>query len=130
MCSSDLTYAVDRSELDSITGAGLIPVVHLGQMAGVASLVQQYCANWTVACLWCSRRTTEQRLVGRSDTRIAERLIVWDVTEEDLRRSDPSLFTLALNSDVVSAARAAIVIDAIQRGEAAMTEPDNRVTRG
>jgi guanylate kinase len=112
------TYAIDKSQLDALTQSGLTPVIHLGQTAGVASLVRGYRANWIIVCLWCSRSEAIRRLIGRSDTRSTERLEVWDITQAELRQTDPSLFTLALNTEFVNATGAAKVIDTLRQANA------------
>jgi guanylate kinase len=47
------TYAVDRPRLDDITDAGQVPVVHLGQVAGITALRTGYPARWLTVLLWC-----------------------------------------------------------------------------
>lgn len=105
------TYAVDRVDLIAIADHGQVPVLHLGQIEGIAATVADEAIQWLVVALWCSREQTAQRLVARGDHRINERLSAWDSTLVDVRAAEPAIFHLALNTIAISAERAAEVID-------------------
>lgn len=111
----DSTYAVDRPGLDALTGRGNVPVVHLGQVAGIDALLSHYRLDWHVVGLWCSRQDAAERLAKRQDARVAERLAAWDATLVDLRSADPSLFTLVINTGTIDPGQAAEVIHACRR---------------
>lgn len=107
----DATYAIDRPGLDEIVDHGDVPVVHLGQIAGIAAVAEHYPLDWLVVALWCSRDEVTQRLLERGDMNSAERLIAWDETLTDLRTADPALFTLVINTARISSDNAARLID-------------------
>jgi guanylate kinase len=109
------TYAVDRSELDSMIGRGKIPVLHLGQTSGIEAMVGGYALDWLVVGLWCSRVEVARRLSERHDDRTDERLAAWDTTAVDARSADPGLFGLAINTELIPAGSAANLIDSCCR---------------
>ncbi|HEX3780704.1 MAG TPA: kinase [Pseudonocardiaceae bacterium] len=109
------TYGIDRTGLDEITKRGRIPVVHLGQVAGVMAVTGNYAASWLVIGLWCSREVAADRLMDRGDTRFTERMAAWDATLTDLRTSDPGIFALTINTGAIGAASAAKLIDSCCR---------------
>jgi guanylate kinase len=110
------TYVIDRPYLDRIVEHGEVPILHLGQVAGIKAVARSYpAAHWLVVGLWCSRDEAGRRLATRSDSRAPERLTVWDATLAELRSADPGLFTLQLNTGQITAARAARIIDALVR---------------
>jgi len=109
------TYVIDRDELDNIAGRGHVPVLHLGQVGGITAVTTGYPLSWLVVALWCSREETEQRLVGRQDSRIAERLAAWDETLADFRSADLAIFALTLNTAAIEPGLAAKVIDSCCR---------------
>ncbi|WP_042428027.1 guanylate kinase [Streptacidiphilus anmyonensis] len=78
-------YVVDRPGLDDAFAAG-VPVVHLGQVAGVHTVASGYRADWVTVLLWCSRETTGERSRGRGDADTTARLEAWDATQDDLDR--------------------------------------------
>jgi guanylate kinase len=93
------TYAVDRPRLDDITGAGRIPVVHLGQVAGITALRTGYPARWLTVLLWCPRDVSSARLRHRGSSDIAARLQAWDETRADLTAEGLGEFTMAVRTD-------------------------------
>lgn len=109
------TYAVDRSELAAMIECDQVPILHLGQAAGIAAVVGGYPLDWLVVGLWCSRAEVIRRLAGRQDDRTAERLAVWDATAADLKSADPGLFGLTINTEVISAHAAAGLIESCAR---------------
>ncbi|ORT51526.1 guanylate kinase [Frankia sp. KB5] len=92
-------YAIDRPRLDEITGTGRIPVVHLGQVAGIAALRAEYPARWLTVLLWCPRDITADRLRQRGSTDIPDRLRAWDETRADLTGMSPAEFGMVLRTD-------------------------------
>ncbi|MEV0282176.1 guanylate kinase [Streptomyces sp. NPDC050610] len=47
----DSTYVVDRPDLDEAMSDGRVPIVHLGQIAGVQQVAASYPARWWKALL-------------------------------------------------------------------------------
>jgi guanylate kinase len=104
-------YAIDRPALDALLARGLIPVVHLGQLAGVHALVR-YPALWLPVLLHCRRTTAAQRARQRGSADITARLDAWDDTERELAGARPDDFALCVDTDRTSPAQAAQAIDA------------------
>jgi guanylate kinase len=96
------TYAVDRPLLDELLTSDRVPIVHIGQIAGIESVVRSYPARWLVVGLWCSRIEAERRLQARSDVRRQERIAAWDSTLAEQRLADPGLFGLQINTSEIS----------------------------
>ena len=109
-------YAVDRAELHSILDRGHTPIVHLGQMTGVEQ-VSSFPTNWTTVLMWCSRETTRERCLARGSIDVENRLSAWDATLEDLLTYGESSWSLIIDTDEISAKRAALLV------QGAMTEP-------
>lgn len=105
------TYAVDRPGLAEAAAGDRVPILHIGQTRGVAAITERYPLRWFVAALWCTKEVAGQRIHGRGDTRLAERLAVWDATLADMRSADPGLFTLTINTSEISAQQSAVIID-------------------
>ncbi|MFD5398589.1 guanylate kinase [Streptomyces sp. NPDC127097] len=114
------TYAIDRPGLDTAFAAG-VPVVHLGQIDGIRTLVDGYPATWTVVLLWCPREVTEQRSVGRGDSDTTARLAAWEATREDLNTHPDMAWDLTVDTTAASPQEAARLIDQllVQRAGAA-----------
>lgn len=114
------TYVLDRPGLDSAFMAG-VPVVHLGQVSGVRSLVEGYPASWSVVLLWCPREATAERSVGRGDSDTAARLAAWDATRQDLDAHPGMVWNLTVDTTAASPQTAARLIDQllVQRAGAA-----------
>ncbi|CAO5187139.1 Guanylate kinase [Frankia sp. AiPs1] len=104
-------YAIDRPRLDELTAAGRVPVVHLGQVAGIEALHTSYPARWVTVLLWCPREVTATRAHERGSTDVDARLTVWDETSTDLDKdARPDLFDLVLRTDRRSPEQAADLI--------------------
>ncbi|KLL12187.1 guanylate kinase [Protofrankia coriariae] len=103
-------YAIDSPRLDEIITAGQIPVVHLGQIAGITALRTGYPARWLTVLLWCPRNITRARLHERGSSDPEERLRVWDETQADLAAAAPGTFTMVLRTDQRTPAAAADLI--------------------
>ncbi|MGH8904751.1 MAG: hypothetical protein ACRDYA_24485 [Egibacteraceae bacterium] len=104
------TYVVDRLGLDSLLSCGHIPILHMGQLAGVRA-VQRYPAIWLSVLLWCSRDSAAKRLRERGASDAAARLAAWDETLMDLSR-DHVDFGLRIDTDQVEPHVAADMIHA------------------
>ncbi|MFD8621429.1 guanylate kinase [Streptomyces sp. NPDC059513] len=114
------TYVIDRPGVDAAFATG-VPVVHLGQVAGIRSLVDGYPAGWSVVLLWCSREVTEQRSAGRGDSDTAARLAAWDATREDLDKHPGMTWDLTVDTTTTRPQDAARIVDQLlaQRAGAA-----------
>lgn len=104
------TYAIDRPGLDAAFAAG-VPVVHLGQVDGIRSLVEGYPADWSMVLLWCPREVTEHRSAGRGDSDTAARLAAWDATREDLDAHAGMVWDLTVDTTTSVPQDAARLID-------------------
>jgi guanylate kinase len=103
-------YLVDRPGLDAVFAAGRIPIVHLGQIAGINALVTGYPASWLTVRLDCPRAVTEKRSTLRGDTDTAARLAAWEATAADLRDNGLDTWGLYLRTDQQSPAESANAI--------------------
>jgi guanylate kinase len=115
-------YAVDRPSLDALFAQGLVPVVHMGQLAGIRAL-KGYPAAWLRVLLWCSRETTERRLRERGAADLAARLTAWDETARDLEEANPSDFSLQIRTDWQTPTAAAQAIRARLSGSVTAARP-------
>lgn len=110
-------YLVDRPGLDAVFADGRIPIVHLGQIAGITALVTGYPAAWHTIRLDCPRDVTEQRSAQRGDTDTPARLAAWDATAADLQANDLTKWNLCLRTDRHSATESAqAIIKAMEMG--------------
>jgi guanylate kinase len=111
------SYAVDSIGLDDLFKGGRVPVIHMGQMAGVDA-VRGYGAHWLDVLLWSSKDVAARRLGDRGSSDIEDRLAAWDATLADLEGGGEPRFTLTVRTDAISAVTAAAII------HTAMTVPD------
>lgn len=107
------TYAVDRPGLREAASQGRVPVIHLGQIAGVRAVAGGFPARWWRVLLWCPRSATEQRSLGRGDRDTGARLEAWDATERDVADHPGMKWDLVVHTDGVSARDAAERIHAL-----------------
>ncbi|TYK50715.1 guanylate kinase [Actinomadura decatromicini] len=107
----DATYVVDAPHLAELRDAGRIPIVHMGQLAGVEAL-QTGSVRWLDVLVWCSRETSEKRLQERGSVDIDRRLRAWGETLADLGPDGRECFTLAVRTDALSARAVASAIHA------------------
>lgn len=107
------TYIVDRPGMDEAMSGDRIPVVHLGQVAGVQQVADGYPACWWRVLLWCPRDVTELRSVRRGDADTPARLAAWDATERDLDLHPAAVWDLTLHTDRVQVQEAAAQIHAL-----------------
>ncbi|MFI8204839.1 guanylate kinase [Streptomyces sp. NPDC085937] len=99
-------YVVDRPGLEHAMGGG-IPVVHLGQMAGIEQVTARFPAHWTRVLLWCSKDTTARRSPLRGDTDTHARLVAWDATQADLAAHPHSEWELRVDTEETAPPEAA-----------------------
>ncbi|MYY13489.1 guanylate kinase [Streptomyces sp. SID4919] len=106
-------YVVDRPGLREVTSGGRVPVVHLGQIAGVRAVADGFAARWWRVLLWCPRAITGQRSFGRGDGDTAARLAAWDATERDVADNPGIGWDLVVHTGGVSPRAAAERIHAV-----------------
>jgi guanylate kinase len=93
-------YAIDRHGLDQMTEAGLIPLVHIGNLADLRRLSAQAPGLWLRVLLWVPREVCAQRSRQRGDTDTPIRLQAWEETLADLRADDTGdAFELSVRTD-------------------------------
>ncbi|MFJ3594576.1 guanylate kinase [Streptomyces sp. NPDC090231] len=102
-------YVIDRPGVRAAFEAG-VPVVHLGQVAGIEALVNCYPADWLTVQLWCPELVTKERSQDRGDSDTAKRLAVWEETQADLAAHSSFEFDLVLRTDVTQPPQAAQLI--------------------
>ncbi|MFE4827943.1 guanylate kinase [Streptomyces sp. NPDC056672] len=108
-------YVVDRPGLDQATEGGRVPVVHLGQMAGMEQVIALFPAHWVRVLLWCSKETTARRSPQRGDTDTAARLAAWDATQADLAAHPRAQWELRVDTEATAPHETAQRIDDIVR---------------
>ncbi|WP_103538264.1 MULTISPECIES: guanylate kinase [unclassified Streptomyces] len=109
------TYVVDRQGLGLAMEGGRIPILHLGQVAGVEAVTAKYSAAWSTVLMWCSREATAIRSTSRGDRDTEARLAAWDATEKDLATNDHPAWDLRVDTEVSSPGDAAVLIDQLVR---------------
>jgi guanylate kinase len=112
-------YVVDRPGLEQSMEGGKVPVVHLGQVAGVERVGALFPARWVRVLLWCSRASTAERSQQRGDTDTAARLAAWDATQADLTPYPQAGWEVRVDTDVTKPRDAAQQIDAFIRSAVA-----------
>ncbi|MFF3402157.1 AAA family ATPase [Streptomyces sp. NPDC002659] len=118
-------YAIDRGELSALIDAGLIPVLHMGQVVG-ASAVEAFPIQWVKVLLWCPEEVTRDRCKRRGDKDLDARLKVWHETRQDLMDHADQPWSLVIRTDRGSAAQAAQAIDDARVAGTAGTPRDIR----
>lgn len=81
------TYVIDRPGIEAALSEA-VPVVHLGQVAGIEALVRADVADWLLVQLWCERDATRDRSRARGDEDVSARLSAWDATATDLAAAE------------------------------------------
>jgi guanylate kinase len=99
-------YAVDLPELRALRTNGVIPIVHMGQLAGVTAMLDHQ-ADWLFARLCCRRETTALRAHGRGSIDVAARLQVWDEMAAELANAGSLPPHLTIDTDAHPPAAAA-----------------------
>lgn len=107
------TYVVDQPGLYEATRSGHVPIIHLGQIAGVQTVADGFPARWWRVLLWCPREITEQRSAARGDADNAARLEAWDATRRDIDRHADAEWEVTLRTDKMSPRAAAMRIHAL-----------------
>lgn len=105
------TYVVDKPGLDKMFTAGLVPVLHLGQIAGVRAVIDTYPARWTTVLLWCTKEETKVRSVGRGDADTEARLTAWQATQDDVDAHPDQVWDLTVTTGAHSPEAAAQRVD-------------------
>jgi guanylate kinase len=103
-------YAVDAASVDRLVRQGAVPIVHVGQLAGVTAVRCYAAVHWLAVVLWCARNLASSRLVERGDGNAADRMRAWDETQDDLVSTPQFSFDLRIRTDRVSAREAAVAI--------------------
>lgn len=114
-------YVVDRPGLQQAMEGGRVPVVHLGQMAGMRQVASRFPAHWARVLLWCSKETTAWRSPRRGDTDTEARLAAWDATEADLAAHPRAQWELRVDTDETTPRETAERIDAVARTAAPLS---------
>ncbi|MFG2230819.1 guanylate kinase [Streptomyces sp. NPDC048723] len=106
------TYAIDRDDLDAMTGAGRIPLVHIGSLGHLRSFTGAVQQPWLCVLLWVPRDVCEQRSRGRGDRDTGDRLAAWDEALADLGMvpGGEEPFDLLMRTDHTDPAGAAEII--------------------
>ncbi|GGZ92957.1 hypothetical protein GCM10010371_61050 [Streptomyces subrutilus] len=124
------TYAVDRDDLEAMTGAGRIPLVHMGSVEHLRTFNAALRAPWLCVLLWVPREVCEERSRGRGDRDTADRLAAWEEALADLASvpAGEDLFHLLVRTDrtdpaptaeLVAAAHASGDRDPVRHGDLA-----------
>ncbi|MGW2893958.1 guanylate kinase [Streptomyces sp. NPDC001212] len=101
-------YAVDGHLLEESRARGLVPVVHMGNVSDLRTLLSRTETGWLRVLLWVPRDVCETRSRTRGDADTAKRLRAWDETVQDLLDSDLNdLFDLVVRTDRVEPEEAA-----------------------
>jgi guanylate kinase len=106
----DARYAIDTDSLAQLFDAGEIPVLHMGQVAGVAA-VSAFPANWGKVLLWCPRQVTAVRCRDRGDKDLEARLKVWEETRHDLLDHPEARWSLVIDTSGSTPSETAAAID-------------------
>jgi guanylate kinase len=103
-------YAVDRPGLLDIVRRSALPVLHMGQLAGVRAVREATALPWLSVLVWCDRETAAQRLRQRGSGDLDARLRAWDETAGDLTGQRPGDFDLVVDTAELDPEAAAAVI--------------------
>lgn len=111
-------YAVDRHDIEAMTKAGRVPVVHMGNVADLQRLRLSVPLEWTCVLLWAPREVCARRSRGRGDADRPARLRAWEEIRADLAaHRDEAVFHLLIRTDETEPGRAARrIIDAVAEG--------------
>ncbi|MEY7977600.1 guanylate kinase [Streptomyces pilosus] len=101
-------YVVERHSLEGPQRRGKVPVVHMGNVTDLRTMLAGTESEWLRVLLWVPRDVCEQRSRQRDDTDTAKRLHAWDETARDILDSDlRDLFDLVVRTDTVEPEEAA-----------------------
>ncbi|MFJ5208434.1 ATP-binding protein [Streptomyces nigra] len=118
-------YAIDRQGVAALVDGGRIPVLHMGQVAGVRA-VAGFPVHWIRVLLWCPLDVTESRSVGRGDMDVNARTKAWHETREDLLTHEAEPWTLTLRTDQLTPGVSAVAIIDALTGSASAESRDIR----
>ncbi|GAA2441057.1 hypothetical protein GCM10010191_66450 [Actinomadura vinacea] len=90
-------YAVDRHDINALTNAGGVPVVHIGNLADLTELRAAVPLDWTSVRLAIPREVCAERSRQRGDVDTPARLRAWDETDADLRQGEARGLALPFN---------------------------------
>lgn len=102
-------YVIDRPGLDAMFRSAAVPIVHVGQVAGVIA-VRGYPADWLAVLLWCSREVARERAAARGTDDVDARLGAWDETALDIERNGTADFALRIDTGSIRPGEAAELI--------------------
>ncbi|MCX4513280.1 guanylate kinase [Streptomyces sp. NBC_01619] len=105
----DAEYAIDRAGVSELVEHGMIPVLHMGQVAG-ASAVEAFPIHWVKVLLWCPLDVTEARCKLRGDKDLEARLKVWHETRQDLLGHAKEPWSVVIETQLHSPAESASII--------------------
>jgi guanylate kinase len=101
-------YAVDRHGLEEQQEHGLVPVVHMGNVTDLRTMLAATTTRWLRVLLWVPRDVCEARSRQRGDVDTAKRLKAWDETAQDILDSDlRDLFDVVVRTDTMGPEEAA-----------------------
>jgi guanylate kinase len=110
-------YVVDRPRLQEMFDTGAVPVVHIGQIAGIRAITCALPVRWMVVMLWCSRETAKKRAKARDASDIDSRIVAWGETERDIADYGTDDFKLWIDTEEHRPADAAQLIrDTVRSG--------------
>lgn len=101
-------YAIDRSDLNTLTQAGRIPIVHMGNTADLQQLRSTVPLKWTTVLLWIPREVCAERSRQRGDSNRSARLEAWEEMAAGLWTSGQApAFDLTVRTDQAEPAEVA-----------------------
>ncbi|MGV9252004.1 guanylate kinase [Streptomyces sp. NPDC003697] len=101
-------YAVDRNCLEQPQEQGLVPVVHMGNVADLRGLLSGGKTQWLRVLLWVPKDVCAIRSRQRGDADTAKRLQAWNETAQDILVSDlRDLFDVVVRTDRTAPGEAA-----------------------
>lgn len=104
-------YVIDRPRVTAILDAGGVPVVHIGQVAGLRALLRAVpAARWLTVLLWCSRESTRERATARGPDDVDRRVAAWDETARDVRCHGHETFDLVIDTEHTTPGHAARLV--------------------
>jgi guanylate kinase len=103
-------YAVGLPSLWAAVGRDVVPVAHLGQLAGITALRRYPLIRWHTVLLWCAEDVTVCRSEHRGDPDVRHRLAAWQETRADLARQPSFAFDLVVRTDVRPVERSAVLV--------------------
>ncbi|MGW5420212.1 guanylate kinase [Streptomyces sp. NPDC003943] len=118
-------YAIDRQGVSELVEQGLVPVLHMGQVAG-ASAVTPYPIHWVKVLLWCPVDVTKTRCEERGDKDLEARLEVWRETRQDLLDHAAEPWSVVIETHHHSPAETARIISDAVDSKATAEERDIR----